>query len=199
MTVGTIDGGASARLRDATRSWTLRERAHCRRLHERRTANINGGDLVRRLYTIRGTPLEDVVAEAFDRMGLPFTKLDDGSHPGRPDFMVHIGTAQPLIIEVKSRVSDEQFIGLAAATEVLAASELMGYGTANCLTICSPAVDPSVPRLIGACGRLCVVDVADLTDAIVRMLRQEMPVQSLTNWLTAPGIAVMADLAPNDH
>jgi ATP-dependent DNA helicase len=82
--VGTQGRDASSRIRDAARIWKLREREHCQRIHERRTAALDGGDLVRRLYLTRGGALEDVLDEAFDRIEVNLTKLDDGRAPDAP-------------------------------------------------------------------------------------------------------------------
>lgn len=197
--VGTSDRGASSRLREAAKSWRVKDRVHCKRLHERRTAAVDGGDLVNRLYTVRGTDLEAVLVEAFEKVGHPLTVIDDGTHPGRPDFLWELDELPPIVIEVKTKMADDQSVGLSSATEVLAASELMGMAGVNCLTICSPGVDPSVPRLIEESGRLCVVDISDLTDAIVRMLRGELAVDAMHNWLTTPGVAAMGDLIGRDY
>jgi helicase len=197
-TVGTGDAGASSRLRAAARSWKVKERHHCQKLHERRTSEIDGGDLVRRLYSAKGTGLEAVLEEAFHRLGNPLTRLDTGRVPGRPDHLLEIAELPAIVVEIKTRDAEDQFVGLGGATEVLAASELMGRGEDFCLTICSPSVDPSVPGLIEGCGRLCVVEISDLCDALVRALRGELSLTDLHNWLTTPGIAVMGDLSPLD-
>jgi helicase len=197
-TVGTADGGASARLREAARSWKRKDRQHCLRLHERRTATLDGGDIVRRLYATRGTPLEGVLEEMFERIGTPLVRLDTGEVPGRPDFLLQLDDLAPIIVEVKTREADDQFVGLGSATEVLAASELMGHGGDFCLTICSPSVDPSVPGQVEGSGRLCVVDISDLCDALVRLLRGELSRQDLHTWLTTAGIALMGDLPSID-
>jgi helicase len=196
--VGTVDGGAAARLRDAVRAWKEQERAHCRRLHERRAVAVDAVALVRRLYEDRREVLEASLEEAFLQLGIPFTKLDDGMHPGRPDYLLEFPDLPPIVAEVKSREAENHFIGLQAATEVLAASELMGRGADYCLTICSPAVDPSVPGLVEGCERLCVVDICDFVDAVVRVLRGDLELTALHNWLTTPGIALMGDLPPSD-
>jgi helicase len=190
----TKDGGASARLRDATKAWKVKHREHSRKIQERRTKLFDSGALVRDLYTLRGDKLETALEQAFGSFKFGFKKLDTKGTQGRPDYLLEIDTLAPIVVEVKTREADDNVVGLNAATEVLAASELMGRKSDFCLTICSPAIDPSVPGLVENCGRLCVVDVSDLTDAFVKLLHGELTPLDFHNWLTTPGIALMNDL-----
>jgi helicase len=194
---GVTDGGAASRLRDAVRTWKGKSRAFFRRLHERITKDLDGGALVRRMYEARGHELERVLEEAFTAAGLRFSRLDDGGRPGSPDFLLEFEGLEPIVTEVKSKQNEEDFVGLNGATEVLAASELLGRRNSPCLTICSPAVDPSVAGLIENCERLCVVDLGELCDALIRVRQDRVSRADLHNWLTTPGIATVGDLAGN--
>ena len=50
--------------------------------------------------------------------------------------------------------------------------------------------------VIESCGRLCVVDVSDLTEAILRVREGTLTREGLFNWLTTPGIALREDIPP---
>ena len=84
------------------RTWKSREREQCRKLHERRTTPLDGGLLVRRLYTERGTKLEVALEDVFRGFQYVFTKLDTGKTQGRPDYLLQIGTLRPIVVEVNS-------------------------------------------------------------------------------------------------
>jgi helicase len=122
-------------------------------------------------------------------------KLDgDRQQQARPDFLIVIEDFTPIVVEVKSRASETDFVTLNAASEVLAASELIGMRANPCLTVCNPGVDPSVPGVIESCGRLCVVDSSDLVEAVLRIREGTLTHEGLFNWLTAPGIALREDI-----
>jgi helicase len=173
----------------------VKTRLFFRRVHQRLTKDWDGGTLIKRLYEARGNDLEAALEDMFKSIGLNMTKLDDGSVPGSPDYLLEIGGFEPIVIEVKSKLKDEDFVGLNAATEVLTASELLGRRDAPCLTICSPAIDPSVAGLIERCSRLCVVDVSELCGAAIRLRQGSISEADFYNWLTTPGIATYADLS----
>jgi helicase len=192
--VGVTDRQASSRLRDAVRGWKAKTRRFLQRTHQRLTKDLDGGALVKRLYEARGNQLEAVLEEVFAGIGVKLTKLDDGTVPGSPDYLLEIEDFHPIVVEVKSKASDSDFVGLNGATEILAASELLGHRDSPCLTICSPAVDPSVAGAIERCRRLCVVDVSDLCGAAIRLRQGRVSKADLYSWLTTPGIATFADL-----
>lgn len=196
---GVKDGSAQSKLRDAVRSWKAKWREFLRKAHERQSKEIDGGDLARRLYDARGHELESVLEEAFGLIDVSLVRLDDGSRPGSPDFLITIEALAPIVVEVKSKQNDTDFVGFNSATEILSSSEILGYRESPCLTICSPAVDPSIAGLIENCHRLSLVDVTELFGAILRVHQKRISLADLHNWLTTPGIATFEDLTANVH
>ena len=181
-------------IRDAARAWKHKQRTHCMNYQIKRLSPVGGADALRAIYTVRGTGLEVALENVIRATGFRFDKLDTGRTQGRPDYELQVEGFDPIIVEVKSRESDSELIGLNGATEVLTASELLGCRDAFCVTICSPGVDPSVPTQIEACGRLCVVDVCDLAEAFVRLSEGTLTPAQFNDWLTRPGVALMEDL-----
>src|SRR5690606_15393075 len=118
---------------------------------------------------------------------------DQANRQAHPDFLITIEDFPSIVVEIKSRMSDTAFVSLNDATEVLSASELIGLRANFCVTLCSPGVEPSVPGVIESCGRLCVVDVSDLTEAVLRVREGGLLRDGLFNWLTTPGIALRED------
>ena len=77
---------------------------------------LDGGDLVRRIYSARGHALEAVLEEAFNKANAPLVKLDTGGAPGRPDYLIQLENFPSIVAEVKSREADDQYIIFNATT-----------------------------------------------------------------------------------
>lgn len=189
------DGNALSNLvRDAARNWKISDRNYFQRVHIRRADRLGIREEVQRLYDTRGNDFENAFEQILGAIGVQFENLDRPPRQARPDYLVTIENFPPLVFELKSRAADTDLVTLNGATEVLAASELHGLRDRFCVTLCNPGVDPSVPRLVEECGRLCVVDVCDLVEAVIRIREGSLTRDGLYNWLTAPGIALMDDL-----
>ncbi|WEJ77714.1 DEAD/DEAH box helicase [Paracoccus versutus] len=185
-------------VRDAARRWKQDDREYCRRIHLRRASVLGGSEVIEALYSARGNDFEKAFSALLDYLAIPYQLLDGPGKVGYPDFLVSIESFPGIVVELKSKARDDDFVAFNAATEVLSASELIGYRNNPCLTVCNPAVEPSVPRLIEACGRLSVVEVCDLAEAAVRMREGVLSRGDFYNWLSTPGIALREDL-PHPH
>jgi len=181
-------------VRDAAKGWKVADRQHCRKFQLKRAAKLGGEAIIDALYTAKGDSLEDAFAEAIAFIGENYEKLDGKGKIAHPDFLITIDDCRPIVVEIKSKLADTDFVPLNAATEVLTASELIGLKGNFCITLCSPGVEPSVPGVIERCGRLCVVDVSDFAEAVVRLREGRLKRDEFYNWLTTPGIALMEDL-----
>jgi helicase len=180
--------------RDAARRWKLTDREYWKRQHLRRARRLDGEELVESLYAHRGDALETAFATAMEFIGANAEQLDRRGRQAHPDYLLTIADFVPIVVEVKSRNSDTDLVSLNSALEVLAASELIGYRENFCVTLCSPGVEPNVPGIIESCRRLCVVDVSDFCEAVLRVKEGSASMQDFYNWITTPGIALMADL-----
>ncbi|MER8429115.1 hypothetical protein [Mesorhizobium caraganae] len=189
-------GGIANLIRNAARAWRQDDRKHSRTLHIRRANRLTLGDQIIALYDNRGTALEEAFAASLAGLGIPCQMLDQQGRQGFPDYLVSVEDYLPIVVEVKSKISNEDTVPLNAATEVLAASELAGLKNNPCVTLCSPGVDPSVPTAIEAAKRLCVVDVSDYCEAILRLHEGTLTRSGLYNWLTTPGVA-LAEALPS--
>jgi len=85
------------------------------------------------------------------------------------------------------------------AVEVLAASEVHGHKDTFCVTLCQPGIDPSVPLVVAACGRLSVVESTDLGEALLRVCEVSLSRKQLWHWLATPGQALAADLPYREY
>jgi helicase len=188
------DPAVANQVRDAARKWKVNDREHCHKLHRRRAAKFNGEEAIDALYLKKGDALENAFEAALSFAAIEFEKLDTKDRQAYPDYLVKVEKQPPLIVELKSKASPEDLVPLNAAMDVLGASELTGYKDHFCITLCSPGVEPSVPSLIEACGRLCVIEIADLVEALLRLREGSLTRDELYNWLTTPGIALMEDL-----
>jgi helicase len=184
----------SNQVRDAARRWKISDRQYSRRGHAKRAELVGAAQIVHSLYESRREALEAAFQAAMEFVAVRIERLDSRGHQARPDFLITIEDYPSIVVEVKSKEADDQLISLNSATEVLAASELIGMRDRACLTLCSPGVEPSVPGVIERCARLCVVDVSDLVEAVLRLLEGSLTRAGFYNWLTTPGVALAEDL-----
>jgi helicase len=181
-------------VRDAARRWKRDDQEYCKNIHIRRATPLAGAGIVDALYSARGDAFEMAFAAALDYLAIRYEKMDVAGRVGYPDFLVTIEDYPGIVVELKTRASDSDLVSFNAAVEVLTASELIGMRDHACLTVCSPGVEPSVPALIEGCGRLCVVELCDFAEALLRVREGALSRGEFHNWLTTPGIALREDL-----
>ncbi|CAN7152433.1 DEAD/DEAH box helicase [Rhizobium leguminosarum] len=180
--------------RNAAVSWKRSNRDHCKMIHLRRAAPLGLTDHILALYELRGDDLEGAFERALDAVAIHHERLDTKDKQAFPDYLIRIEAYDPIIVELKSKRNDTDLVSLNAAMEVLSASELAGHKDKFCVTLCSPGVEPSVPATIEGCGRLCVVEVSDLCEALIKLNEGTLTRSGLQNWLTTPGIALIESL-----
>ena len=180
-------------LRDACRNWKVEDRNRASERHLKRARRCVNVNLVEEFYSKRGTEYEKVFESILSVLDISFQKLDDKTKTGAPDYLVNLKESPPLVFELKTRDADK-LIDYNKAVEVLAASEIHGFKEAFCVTLCHPGVDPSVPIVIAACGRLSVVESSDLGEALLRLCEGSLTQSQLYAWLASPGQALAADL-----
>lgn len=192
-----VGGSSPANLaRAAARSWKIDERMYFRTKHLKKADELSNRALVSACYDTKGKDLEVAIREMLSDVGIAFHELDDGKHPGFPDARMEFpNTAlKPIIAEVKSKQNEHDFVALNDVTEVVTAALVAGYPGSPCLTICSPAVEPSVPSAISALSHLSVVELVDLVEAVLRLKEGNISADDLYNWLTSPGLCLRDDL-----
>ncbi|MBD9627552.1 DEAD/DEAH box helicase [Ensifer sp. ENS06] len=180
--------------RNAAIEWKRSNREHCKSIHLRRAAPHDLAEMVHALYQLRGDDLEGAFERALSSLTIQWEKLDAPNRQAFPDYRIKVEDYEPLIVELKSKRSDNDLVSLNLAMEVLSASELAGYRDHFCITVCSPGVEPSVPATIEGCGRLCVLEISDLVEALLRLAEGRLTRGALQNWITTPGIALAEDL-----
>ncbi|MFM0437570.1 DEAD/DEAH box helicase [Paraburkholderia strydomiana] len=180
-------------LRDASRQWKQQQRQRTAERHAIRAKRCPHAQQVDTYYTSRGTAFEDAFETAMQLLSIRFRRLDDKTVTGAPDYLLELTESPPLILELKSKLN-EKLVDYNSAVEVLAASEIHGYRGAFCVTLCHPGVDPSVPSVINACGRLSVVESHDLGEALLRICEGNLTQAQLWQWLATPGQAKADDL-----
>lgn len=185
-------------LRDTCRDWKRLQRQRAAERHIKRAARCPDIELVKQYYDAKGTTFEDVFERALNSLKISFVKLDDKTKTGAPDYLINLNDSPPLIIELKSKEGNN-LVDYNKAVEVLAASEVHGYREAFCVTLCHPGVDPSVPLVIAACGRLSVIESHDLGEALLRICEGTLSQKQLWQWLASPGQALASDLPFKDY
>lgn len=185
-------------LRAACRDWKADQRKAAAERHLKRARRCSRVELVKGFYSSKGTDFEKVFEEILTALRISFEKLDEKTKTGAPDYLVKLQDSPPLIVELKSREGDK-LVDYNKAVEVLAASEVHGHKETFCVTLCHPGVDPSVPMVVAACGRLSVVESNDLGEALLRHCEGSITQPQLWQWLASPGQAIAADLPFRDY
>ena len=180
-------------LRDACRDWKTRQRQRAAERHHKRASRCQRLDLIEQYYATKGTEFEKVFESVLAFLKIDFEKLDDKTKTGAPDYLLRLKESPPLVVELKSKMGDK-LVDYNSVVEVLAASEVHGHKETFCVTLCHPGVDPSVPLVIAACGRLSVVESHDLGEALLRICEGVLSEGQLWHWLATPGQALSGDL-----
>ncbi len=180
-------------LRDTCRDWKKNQRKRAAERHVKRGEKCPRADLITKYYEMKEKKFEEILEEIFTHLQIKFQKLDDGKTQGAPDYLLTIEDSPEIVLEVKTKLGDK-LVDHNDATEVLAASEIHGHKSAFCVTLCHPGVDPSVPLIVAACGRLSVVESHDLGEALLRVCEGSMSHKQLWHWLATPGQALSSDL-----
>lgn len=180
-------------LRDSCRDWKSNQRKQAADRHLKRARRYQISDSVKAFYGSLGTDFEKAFEGVLTVLKIPYQRLDDKKKTGAPDYLVQLREQPPLVVELKSREGNN-LIDYNKAVEVLAASEVHGHKDTFCVTLCHPGVDPIVPPVVAACGRLSVVESSDLMEALLRVCEGSLSHKQLYQWLASPGQALAADL-----
>jgi len=180
-------------VRDACRDWKINQRKRASERHLKRAKRCANIELVKSFYSTTGTNFENIFEQILTALKIEHEKLDDKTKTGAPDYLVKLQDSPPIIIELKSKEGDK-LVDYNKAVEVLAASEVHGHKDKFCVTLCHPGVDPSVPLVVAACGRLSVVESSDLGEALLRICEGSLSQNQLWQWLASPGQALSSDL-----
>lgn len=180
-------------LRNACRDWKVDQRKLAAEKHAQRARRCANLKFLQDFYKLRGVEFEQVFENILSFLKISFKKLDDKTKTGAPDYLIELQDSPPIVFELKSKLADS-LVDYNKSVEVLAASEVHGYKDAFCVTLCHPGVDPSVPIVIAACGRLSVVESNDLGEALLRVCEGTLTQAQLYAWLASPGQALTADL-----
>lgn len=185
-------------VRDACRDWKVNQRQRTAERHIKRAKNCARVDLVEMFYSTKGTAFEQALENVLRFLKIDFIKLDDKTKTGAPDYLLCLKNSPPLVLELKTKEGNG-LVDYNKATEVLAASEIHGHKDAFCVTLCHPGVDPSVPPVIAACGRLSIVESNDLGEALIRTCESVLTEEQLWRWLATPGQALSIDLPYREY
>jgi len=185
-------------LRDSCRNWKLNQRKQAAARQLKRAVFCKTGDLFKVFYDTVGIDFEKAFESILAVLKIKYKRLDDKTKTGAPDYLVQLQDSPPLIIELKSKEGDK-LVDYNKAVEVLAASEVHGHKDTFCVTLCHPGIDPSVPLVVAACGRLSVVESTDLGEALLRVCEGSLSQKQLWQWLATPGQALAADLPYREY
>ncbi|MCE2029387.1 DEAD/DEAH box helicase [Sessilibacter corallicola] len=185
-------------LRDACRNWKVSQRQKASERQIERASRYSLNQLFHNYYDKKGDEFEVAFEELLTTLGIQFEKLDDKTKTGAPDYLLKLLNSPEIVMELKSKQGGK-LVDYNSSTEVLAASEIHGYGQSFCSTLCHPGVDPSVPPIIIACERLSVVESHDLGEALLRVGVGILTQEQLWQWLTTPGQALTDDIPYRDY
>lgn len=183
----------SSWFRDKSRDLKKAQRDKARERQGARAQNCPQNQLVGGFYDSLGNDFESVFEDILNYLEVSFELVDKQGAIGAPDYLVKFSDDQSIVFELKSKQNDKN-VDYNGATEVLAASEIHGFGDKFCVTLCHPGVDPSVPPVISRCNRLSVIESVDLGEALLRVCEGKLSLSQFYEWLTRPGQALRGDL-----
>ena len=179
-------------LQHATRNWRVEERSRLIESQKRRLP-AECRILLLRYYRAREIEFEEVLEEIFSCFGMAVDARDDGTISSFPDFIIMPTPPPILAIECKSKTVGDA-VTFNDATDIIRKAGVNGYKEALKVTICQPYISPDVPRKLGHCSDLCVVNAEDLAEAFVRIRTGDLTTPSFFDWLSRPGQALRANL-----
>jgi helicase len=180
-------------LRDSCKNWKADQRRKNAERHLERARRCKHIELIKKYYETSGTDFESTFENILNVLSIAYEKLDKKTKTGAPDYLIKLQDSPQLVVEVKTK-KEGKLVNYNEAVEVLAASEVHRHGEKFCITLCHPGVDPSVPLVIASCGRLSVVESADLGEALLRLCEGSLTQIQLWQWLASPGQALVIDL-----
>jgi helicase len=180
-------------LGNASRDWKVIRRERVAEKHLKRAQRCPNTTLIHEYYDSKQIPFEDAFEKVLAVVNVPFRRLDDRTKTGTPQYLLSLKDSPPLIVEITSGARDK-LVSYNQAVEVLAASVIYGHPDTFCVALCQPGVDPSVPIAIASSGRLSVVEISDLGEALLRLCEGTLTQNQLWQWLAAPGQALASDL-----
>jgi helicase len=180
-------------LGNASRDWKLIRRKRAAEKHLKRAHRCPNVTLIHEYYGSKEIHFEDAFEKVLGVLNVPFKRLDDKTKTGAPQYLLLLKDSPAFIVELKSGETDK-LVNYEKAVEVLAASDIYGYPDTFCVALCHPGVDPSVPIVIASLGRLSVVEISDLGEALLRLCESTLTQNQLWQWLASPGQALASDL-----
>jgi hypothetical protein len=183
-------------LQQATKNWRVDERNRLIEAQKKRLP-VECRDLLLRFYRTREVAFEDALKEILDCFQIEVSAQDDGNLNAFPDFIISPVAPQILAVECKSKTNGES-VTLNDATDVLRKAGIHGYGQDFKVTVCQPYISPDVPRKLGNCPDLCVVNAEDLAEAFVLMKTGQLSIQAFADWISRPGQAVRESLTADN-
>lgn len=179
--------------RDACRDWKKNKRAEIADWHKRRAAKCAHKKCVEDYYDSFGNAFETAFERALVAVGINFEKMDTKGTTGAADYLIKVDDLQPIVCELKTK-ENGKLVTYNNAVEVLAAAIVHKHPDKFCITVCHPGVDPAVPTAVADCGKLCVLETADLGEALLRLCEGKLAREKFYQWLTTPGQALISDL-----
>lgn len=183
--------------RDCCRNWKMIQRKKASEKQIEKAGRYSLNQLFSDYYEKRGDDFESAFEAILNALNIVFERLDNRLKTGAPDYLLRLINSPEIVLELKSKQGDK-LVDYNGATEVLTASEIHGYRDTFCSTLCHPGVDPSVPQVIIACGRLSVVESHDLGEALLRIKMGILTQEQLWQWLATPGQALTDDIPYRD-
>ena len=180
-------------LQHATRNWRVEERGRLIENQKKRLP-VECRNVLLRYYRAKEIEFEEVLEEVLSCFGINVDARDDGTISSFPDFIIKPIPPPVFAIECKSKTVGD-VVTFNDATDVIRKAGVNGYSEAFKVTVCQPYISPDVPRKLGNCSDLCVVNAEDLAEAFVRIRTGELTKLGFFDWLSRPGQALRGNLS----
>jgi helicase len=153
--------------------------------------------LIVNTYSSSGTSFEECVEEIWNYLNFEIVDKDDDTKNSFPDFIVSAAEGAPWAVECKSKTVSN-YVQFNDATDVIRKASTNGYKESFKITVCQPFVATDVPRKLGNCDELCVVNADDLLEGAIRVKANQVTQDGFADWITTPGQASREFLISGD-
>ena len=153
--------------------------------------------LINNTYSSSGKVFEDCVEEIWNYLDFKIVDKDQDGKTSFPDFIIAPNEEYTWAVECKSKTASN-YVAFDDATDVIRKASANGYKDSFKITVCQPFVSTDVPRKLGNCDELCVINADDLLEGAIRVKANQVTRDGFADWITTPGQASREFLVAGD-
>lgn len=156
-------------------------------------APLNCKSVIEAMKDSREKDFEFLVESLLNQAGIAYSRVDDGSQAGAPDFHLGLNHEVQVVVELKTAQGDGA-IGLNLAKEVISAASIVDLGHLPKVTLANPGFDPNVPWQARRATELALVEACQFAYGISLVANSDVSKDAFLGWLAQPGMLSVGQL-----